>query len=164
VRCVYQDDLPVISAVKLRANDMITAATKTVVVKVGEAPVELGLALIRFPNGGSWSLFIAPCCGRMARSLRLYDGSLLCRRCLVALGVRWRSDPASVIQRAQMRIPKLKAMLESPVPLRLKPALRYSKMERRKRHEATLARCEHIVARAKFKQRVKDDAVHPEDA
>jgi hypothetical protein len=60
-----------------------------------------------------------------------------------------------------MRIPKLKAMLESETSLRLKPVL-WGKMERRKQHEATLARCEHIVAKAKFKRRVKDDAVYSE--
>jgi hypothetical protein len=65
-------------------------------------------------------------------------------------------------QRAAHRIPKLKAMLESETSLRLKPVL-WGTMERRKRHEATLARCEHIVARARWKAVVNDDAVHPED-
>jgi hypothetical protein len=115
--------------------------------------------LHKFPNGGSWSLFMAPCCGRRAKALRLYEGDLLCRLCLVARGVLWRCEPASLRRRAEMRIPKLKAMLESEAPLRLKPHL-WGKLERRKRHEATLARCEHIVAKAKFKRRVKDDAVH----
>jgi hypothetical protein len=66
-------------------------------------------------------------------------------------------------QRAAHRIPKLKAMLESETPLRLKPHL-WGTMERRKRHQATLARCEHIVAKARWKRVVKDDAVRPEDA
>jgi hypothetical protein len=54
-------------------------------------------------------------------------------------------------------------MLESETSLRLKPHL-WGTMERRKRHEAAFARCEFIAAKAKFKRRVKDDAVHSEDA
>jgi hypothetical protein len=161
VKRVFQDDLPTISAARLRAKNEIAAETKTVVVKVGEELVELSLSLVRFPNGGSWSLFVAPCCGRRAKALRLYDEKLLCRRCLVARGVLWRCELMSPRRRAEMRIPKLKAMLESKTPLRLKPVL-WSTMEHRKQHEATLARCEYIVAKARFKQRVKDDAVHSE--
>jgi hypothetical protein len=58
----------------------------------------------------------------------------------------------SVRQRAEHRIPKLKAMLLSETSLRLKPHL-WGKMERRKRHEAALSRCEYIVAKARFKRR-----------
>jgi hypothetical protein len=128
---------------------------KTVAVKVGDSAVAVGLTLQRFPNGGSWSLFIAPCCGRRARALRLYGERLLCRLCLRARGVRWRCEPMGLRRRAEMRIPKLRAMLESKTSLRLNANL-WGTMEKRKRHEAALARCEHIVARARFKRRVKD--------
>jgi hypothetical protein len=57
-----------------------------------------------------------------------------------------RAHTLSVRQRAEHRIPKLKAMLESETSLRLKAAL-WGKMERRKRHEAALRRCEFIVGR-----------------
>jgi hypothetical protein len=73
--------------------------------------------------------------------------------------VRWRSSPLGPRQRAELRIPKLKAKLESETSLRAKPGL-WGTMARRKRHEAALARCEHIVAHARFKRRVKDDATH----
>jgi len=148
---VFQDDLPTMSAQFLRANGTITADTEAVSVKVGEGRVSVGLYLQKFPNGGSWSLFRAPCCGRRAKALRLYEGKLLCRRCLVALGVLWRCEPTTPRRRAEMRIPKLKGMLDSETSLQ--PHL-WGTMARRKRHEATLARCEHIVGKAKFKQRV----------
>jgi hypothetical protein len=131
---------------------------EAVTVKVEEAgEVSVGLYLRRFPNGGSWSLFLCPHCGGKAHTLRLLQGQLLCRNCLVERDVRWRSDPIAPWKRAAMRIPKLKAKLESKTSLRVKPML-WGTMERRKRLEATLARCEHIVARATFKRRVKDDA------
>jgi hypothetical protein len=141
---------------KLRANGTISAETEAITIEVGDAgPVSVGLYLRKFPNGGSWSLFIAPCCGGKAHVLRLLEGKLLCCSCLVERDVRWRSDPISPIRHAEMRIPKLKAKLESETSLRLKPVL-WGTMERRKRYEAALARCEHIVAKAKFKRRVKD--------
>jgi hypothetical protein len=56
-------------------------------------------------------------------------------------------DPVSVKKRAEMRIPKLKAMLESEASLRLKPAL-YGKMERRSRMEAALREAEFRVAQS----------------
>jgi hypothetical protein len=154
---VFQDDLPTISTPRLRAAGAITADMTSATIALAGGPVEVALALVRFPNGGSWSFFVAPCCGRKAKSLRLHDDELMCRPCLRARGVLWRCEPAGARRRAEMRISKLKAKLQSPIPLRLKPHLRYSKLERRKRLEAALARCEYIVARAQFKRRVKDD-------
>lgn len=134
----------------------------SVMVEVGGELVAVGLYLQKFPNGGSWSFFLCPCCGRKARTLRLLGGSLVCRRCCIARGVRCRSEPTSVKKRAEMRIPKLKAMLKSETSLRLKPVL-WGTMERRKRLEAALQRAEYVVKRSEFKQRVKEEcdvAVH----
>jgi hypothetical protein len=154
--------LPSLNISRLRATGAISAEMTSVVVEGGRELVEVGLGLVRFPNGGSWSFFLCPQCSCKARTLRLYEGCLLCRRCLVARGVRWRCEPTSVKRRAAMRILKLKAMLESETSLRLKPVL-WGKMERRKRHEAALARCEYIVNRSRFSQRVKEEgdvAIH----
>jgi hypothetical protein len=43
-------------------------------------------------------------------------------------------------------------MLESKESLRLKPGLLWDTMERRKRHEAALARAEYIVAQHRLKE------------
>jgi hypothetical protein len=50
-------------------------------------------------------------------------------------------------KRAAMRIPKLRAMLDSDKPLRRKPSTVRGKMERRKQHEASLQRCLLLVRR-----------------
>jgi hypothetical protein len=50
----------------------------------------------------------------------------------------------SVKKRAEMRVPKLRAMLEGETSLRLKPHL-WGRMERRKRHQAALKRAEYVV-------------------
>jgi hypothetical protein len=60
-------------------------------------------------------------------------------------GAGWRVWLMSPLQRAERRILKLRAMLESETSLRLKPVL-WGKMERRKRLEAALARAEFVVA------------------
>jgi hypothetical protein len=159
---VFLDDLPSLGVSRLRATGAITAEMTSVLVEIGGASVEVGLGLVRFPNKGSWSFFLCPQCSRKGRTLRLYVGRLLCKSCLVARGVRSRCEGKSAKRRAEMRIPKLKAMLESEVSLRLKPLL-WGKLERRKRLEAALQRAEYIVNRSEFKQRVKEEgdvAVH----
>jgi hypothetical protein len=58
----------------------------------------------------------------------------------------------NVRQRAEARIPRLRAKLESVVPLRVKPHLLWGTMERRKRLEAALRRAEFIVAQHQLKR------------
>ena len=142
-----QDDLRKIAISRLRATGIVTAEMSKFVVCFGDVVVDVGLTHRHFPNGGSWSFFTAPCCGRRVRTLRLLDGAMVCRWCCIARGVRPRADPVSVKKRAEMRIPKLKAMLESEASLRLKPAL-YGKMERRSRMEAALREAEFRVAQS----------------
>jgi hypothetical protein len=162
VRRVFQDDLPSLSAPRLRASGVITTEMTEIVVKIGDVEVEVGLSLLRFANGGSWSFFRCPSCGQQARILKLLDGAVLCRRCCVSRGVRWRCEPMGLRQRAEHRIPKLRAMLESDVSLRLKPHL-WGTMERRSRLEAALRRAEYIVSRSSRRFRdVQAEEIPPE--
>jgi hypothetical protein len=146
---VFQDDLPSISISRFRATGVIDAETTECVIKFGDFEQTVGVKARRFPNGGSWSLFCCPSCGRNARVLRLLAGAMVCCRCCTRRGVRFRCEPMSVRQRAEHRIPKLKAMLESETSLRLKPVL-WGKLERRSRHEAALERARLIVALPRF--------------
>lgn len=41
---------------------------------------DVGLAHTRLKSGNSWSYFICPC-GRLAQTLRLLEGRLVCRTC-----------------------------------------------------------------------------------
>jgi hypothetical protein len=142
---VFQDDLPSISVSRLRALGVITAGMTRATIDLGGVEVEVDLSLQEFPNGGSWSLFRCPCCGRKARTLRLLEGCVICRHCCVRRGAQYHCRRVSLRQRAERRIPKLRAMLESPVSLRLKPVL-WGTMERRSRLEAALRECEFRVA------------------
>ena len=67
-------------------------------------------------------------------------GRVLCCRCLRKHGVFYRCEPTGARQRAALRIPKLRAMLDSDKPLRLKPSTMRGKMERRVLYEAALQR------------------------
>jgi hypothetical protein len=116
---------------------------------LADIEVEVDLSLQKFPNGGSWSLFRCPSCGRKVRTLRLLEECVVCWRCCVSRGVRYRSEPMGPRRRAEHRIPKLRAKLESAESLRLKPHL-WGKMERRSRLEAALQRAELIVRHADF--------------
>lgn len=108
-----RDDLPAIPVSRLRKLGAITPAMKTVRLELEGLAFDVGLAHTRFPNGGGWSYFICPC-GRLAQTLRLLEGRLVCRTCdgLLArcqLGDRpnqWKGDKGPAIAR---RIARLKA-------------------------------------------------------
>jgi hypothetical protein len=128
----------------LRALDIITAETTTFRVKLGDVEQDVSIHLRKFPSGGSWSWFGCPACGRWVRVLKLLDGAVLCWRCCHRQGVRYRVWPMGLRQRAEHRIPKLKAMLQSEQSLRLKPC-RWGKLERRAQMQAALQRAELLV-------------------
>jgi hypothetical protein len=152
---VFQVDLPSIVISRLRAIGVITAETTEFVVKLGGVEQTVGVKARRFPNSGGWSSFLAPCCGKQVRILRLLDGALVCSGCCKRRGIHPRAETLSVRQRAEHRIPKLKAVLERDKPLRLKPSTLWGTMERRKRYEAALREAEFRVARAGSPRKTK---------
>ena len=87
---VFQDDLPSISVSRLRALGVVTAEMTRTTVGIADVEFEVGLDLVRFRNGNSWSFFLCPCCGRRARTLKLFDGCVLCWRCCHRRGARYR--------------------------------------------------------------------------
>jgi hypothetical protein len=90
-------------------------------VAVGGDTFTLALALHRWPNGGSWSFFIAPCCGHKVRTLRLLDGHLVCCRCCRARGFRSRAELIRIEKRAAYHLPRILARLNSDAPARVHP-------------------------------------------
>jgi hypothetical protein len=145
----YRDDLPAVSISRLRALEIITAETTTFRVQLGHVEQNVSVHLRRFPSGGSWSWFGCPTCGKWARTLRLHLDDIVCPGCCKRRGIRHRREPMSVRQRAEHRIPKLRAMLQSEQSLRLKKHL-YGKMEKRVRHEAGLRKAELLVGYTDF--------------
>jgi hypothetical protein len=138
-KATWKEDLPTVGVSRLRALRTITPDMKTVMVAFpGSSPgtevtLEIGLAHRQFPNGGSWSFFLCPCCGRRARTLRLLEGQALCRWCD---GLYYRCDFVRGLPLG--RIEKLKARLYGP-PARLKPRPGRT-LDRRQETEAALRR------------------------
>jgi hypothetical protein len=145
------DDLPHVSASRMRAAGLIRPddAAATVIFPADDA-FTVGLQHIRFPNGGGWSFFVCAC-GRRCRTLRLHQSGLACKGCLAAKGLRYRVEDLSRPERAAYVAARLKPRLLSPSPARLKPHLRWSKLERRGRLEAALRRCEFTASRHDFR-------------
>jgi hypothetical protein len=136
------DDFPFLSSSRLRALGEIRSDADAATVQFPDGEVfTVGLQHIHFANGGGWSFFVCVC-GRRCRTLRVYHGSLGCKGCLEAKGLRYSVEDMSRRERAAYIAERLKARLASPSPARLKPHLRWSKLERRVRLEAALRECE----------------------
>lgn len=91
-----QDDCASISVSRLRATGEVTEAMASVRVTIAGLSREVGLWHLRFPNGGGWSFFLCPECGRRARVLRLYE-KMACWRC-----TRDGSPPRRMLYRVQL--------------------------------------------------------------
>jgi hypothetical protein len=114
-----QDDCPSISVSRMRALGEVTEDMARVRVAIAGVSRVVGLWHLRFPNGGGWSFFLCPSCGRRARILRLFE-KIACRRC-TRLGpssppLRWRTDLGDRTQ----RIERLRQRLGG-LPARVKP-------------------------------------------
>ena len=106
----------------------------------------IGVAHTKFPNGGSWSYFVCPKCGRRAKKLWLADDAPRCRLCLEKLGVRYRAaygfGRTERLKERDRRVDRLQAMLEGG-PMRFKPVppnWGNRRLDRRNSHTAALQR------------------------
>ena len=157
-RRLVHEDLPSARSPPLRAKGIINPSMSSAVVDfvdvsgVVVAAVELQLYHRTFPNGGGWTQFIAQCCGRRARVLRLHNGVPTCVRCLVAQGIRPRSWTQSPYQRALGSVARLTKMLNEPQTLR---AHTWGTMERRSRREAELVEAQLRVSLYQRRRRKK---------
>jgi hypothetical protein len=110
------------------------------------APVGLELPVVhrRPRGGGEFSLFVAGCCGRGVRLLRLLDGAPICTTCCRAKGIVYRCNAMSPRQRAQASVIRLTAKLAMTYPR--KGAWGKAPLARRSRYEAALREAELRVA------------------
>jgi hypothetical protein len=104
----------------------ITADATSVLVSFGQGDDalrrEVRVVNRKFPNGGSWSLFLCPTCGRRVRKLKLHE-KVMCWRCCAQSGLGYRISDGTAAERAEARArrtERLQAQLGSG-PLRLRP-------------------------------------------
>jgi hypothetical protein len=94
---VFFDELVSLTASRLRATGAIRLEDRHGVIAIGEEDhgVQcrkcIGVAHMKFPNGGSWSYFVCPRCSGRKKKLWLIDDAPRCLTCCWSLGVRYRS-------------------------------------------------------------------------
>jgi hypothetical protein len=121
---VFFDQLVSVGVSRLKASGAIKLEDRQFVIPFGEQNKLIGVAHTNFWNGGSWSYFRCPKCGRRAKKLWLVDDAPRCRHCLEKLGVRYRSaygfGRTERLRERDRRVDRLQAMLEGG-PMRFKP-------------------------------------------
>jgi hypothetical protein len=127
---IFFDELVSLAASRLRATGAIRLEDRHGVIAFGDQDhgIErrkcIGVAHTIFWNGGSWSYFVCPKCGRRAKKLWLIDDAPRCLSCCWSLGVRYRASygfgRSARLRERDRRVDRLQAMLEGG-PLRLKP-------------------------------------------
>jgi hypothetical protein len=131
-----QDDCPSISVSRLRALGEVTEEMGSVRVTIGEVSREVRLSHMHFPNGGGWSFFLCPSCGKRAPVLKLFE-KIACWRCTRSGSSRplpWRVQQGDRTQ----RIERLRARLQGgPARARPRPG---RTIDRRWRTEQALMR------------------------
>jgi len=158
---IFQDDLLEVSVSRLRASGAITPDATSVIVSFGQGGDalrrEVRVVHRKFPNGGSWSLFLCPTCGRRVRKLELHE-KVMCWRCSAQSGLRYRISDGSAAERAEARARRTKRLQTQlgggPLWLRPRPG---RVMDRRGALELRLRRAQ-IVARLSVLRGIKDSA------
>jgi hypothetical protein len=121
---IFFDELVSVGVSRLKATGAIRLEDKHCVIAFGDKQKLVGVAHTIFWNGGSWSHFICPQCGRRAKKLWLVDDAPCCRLCLEKLGVRYRAaygfGRTERLRERDRRVDMLQAMLEGG-PMRFKP-------------------------------------------
>jgi hypothetical protein len=121
---IFFDELVSIGASRLRATGVIRLEDRQTVIPFGEHDKLIDVAHTVFKNGGSWSYFRCPKCGRRAKRLWLINDAPRCVKCCWSLGVRYRSaygfGRTQRLRERDHRVDRLQAMLEGG-PMRLKP-------------------------------------------
>jgi hypothetical protein len=121
---IFFDELVSLTASRLKAAGAIRLEDRQILIPFGGRTKLIGVAHTVFKNGGSWSYFRCPRCGRRAKRLWLIDDAPRCVKCCWSLGVRYRSAYAfgrtARLKERDHRVDRLQAMLDGG-PLRLKP-------------------------------------------
>lgn len=123
----FFDEFERVRVSRLRADGTIDPAKRQALIPFPNGTTKLlGTAHTRFPNGGGWSYFVCPKCGRRTSTLHLIDDAPLCARCCDALNIKHASKYGfgrEARRKARDRaLDALIAKVETNQSLRLKPA------------------------------------------
>jgi hypothetical protein len=123
----FFDEFESVRVSRFRATGVIDPAKRTALIPFPGGKTKLiYTSHVTFPNGGGWSFFACPKCGKRAAKLWLMDDAPRCVRCCAALNIQHRTKwgfGRSERTRARDKVlDQLIAKLETKEPLRFKPA------------------------------------------
>ena len=123
----FFDEFECVKIPRLRATGVVQLDAPHAIIQVGDRQKLIGLAHVRFRNGGSWSLFRCPTCGRRANRLWLIEDRPLCRHCCEGIGIvhrsKWGFGRYERLRARDQKLDELIAKLDASTgPLRFNPA------------------------------------------
>ena len=123
----FFDQFEKVRVSRFRAMGVIDPAKRTALIPFPGGKIKLlDTAHVRFPNGGGWSLFRCPKCGRRTPTLYLIDDAPRCTHCCDAMNIKHASAydfGRDARRRARDKaLDQLIAKVEANEPLRLKQA------------------------------------------
>jgi hypothetical protein len=122
----FLDQFERVRVSRFRATGVIDPSkTQALIPFPGSKEKLIGMAHVRFPNGGGWSYFVCPACAKLAQTLYSIDDAPLCWRCCDKLNIRhrgkWGMGREERIRAADLHLDQIIGKLESGERLRLKP-------------------------------------------
>jgi len=122
----FFDEFEHVRVSRFRAMGVIDPAKRTALIPFPNGKTKLiYTSHVTFPNGGGWSFFACPKCGRRAATLYLIDDAPRCTRCCDAMNIkhpcRYGFGRAARMQASDKRLDQLIAKLETRERLQLKP-------------------------------------------
>jgi hypothetical protein len=122
----FFDEFECVKIPRLRAMGVVQLDAPHAIIQVGDRQKLIGLAHVRFRNGGSWSLFRCPKCARRANRLWLIEDRPLCRHCCEGIGIvhrsKWGFGRHERLRARDQKLDELIAQLDAITPLRFKAA------------------------------------------
>jgi hypothetical protein len=125
--CRFFDEFECVKIPRLRATGVVQLDAPHAIIEVGDRRKLIGLAHVRFRNGGSWSLFRCSKCARRANRLWLIEDRPLCRHCCEGIGIvhrsKWGFGRHERLRACDQKLDELIAKLDATTgPLRYNPA------------------------------------------
>ena len=123
----FLDDFACVKIPRLRATGVVQLDAPHAIIQFGDRRKLIGLAHVRFANGGSWSLFRCATCARRANRLWLIEDRPLCRHCCEGIGIvhrsKWGFGRHERLRARDQKLDELIAKLDATTgPLRFNPA------------------------------------------
>jgi hypothetical protein len=122
----FFDQFECVKIPRLRAMGVVQLDAPHTIIQVGDRQKLIGLAHVRFRNGGSWSYFRCPRCARRCNRMWLIEDRPLCAKCCKGLDIRhrtkWGFGRQERLTAKDKVLDELIAKLDATTPLRFNPA------------------------------------------